>query len=437
MGAPPADPGLAGPVIGEGLVRLWLYGDQCPDGLGQGLASSCPERVHDLFEHHLLSIRRSPFQGQWRHLGEVSESLDGTDQKIWQWTLGRVQAFHGCDGVVAVVGGCGEEEALAVPFVLAPGETRVGSVHDKSGREVGNWSRELSRFSEWVSPGGRCVVLSCDCGRHAGTLKGGSFALAVLLAGARAVSEMGDYEPLSVMCTGSVAAGGALEQVSGVPAKRTLARRMRVDLFVSPGAGESCGDCLALPPGTPVERCLEFIGHRLDDLGAIDLDPRRAYERIQDLSEEIHRALVPLERASTRVERYAKVFSTTPDAPYSAEGVVLVHLLRGAIANHSGDPGKGRSCLEKAAATATDQRTPLRYVDAVSHSVVSLTDLGLLDDAERTARELCRWVDNELMGSASDRLRCRMISRGVLGGQPLLQKGLLDPSIARESLALL
>jgi len=70
--------------------------------------------------------------------------------------------------------------------------------------------------------------------------------------------------------------------------------------------------------------------------------------------------------------------------------------------------------------------------------VVSLTDRGCLEEAEAMGRELLQEVRELPPGvSTEDRVRCEMVAHGVLGGQPLLHKSLLDQTSATESLCLI
>lgn len=431
--------GLAPWLIGEAMTRLWLYDGQDLPELSRFLLGRCLPKFIRAFEN-FQRTKRMPGGPQinWPETTPKPPTGNSVEQRAWEWMVERIQAFRAAHGVIAVVqaGPRKSQEAIAIPFRIAPAESRPGEVRDQNGRTVGHWISELNRIQHVFPDGVPMVTLSCDCGSRANLLEGGSLALAILVACWRQYGDLCDYDGLELICTGSADVAEKLTEVDGIEAKRDLARRLGARMFVCPGGISSPGS-LAIPIGTLISGCSGIIWRGLENAGIGKLDVPQAHTLIGQLTKEVHDGLVPLSRASTRLERYESVFSANPDSTIAKEGTIFAQLLHGSIANHSAKPQEGRHWMEKAAKFAHKVGQHELYAHAVASSVVSLTDLGLLDQAEMAGRKLVKWIENKMVGPAPSLIMAEMEAKGALGGQPLLQKALIDPSLKAESLKLM
>lgn len=433
----PGDPGLAAPLIGEALTRLWLYEDRDTHGLRNLVPSICSSALRKtISEFVALTRHRRRDLSNWDEAKTIYKTQNAIERQAWEWLLERTRSYCEADGLIAVaqMRGSAIREAIALPFNLYRAETNPGVIRDQDGQALGNWIREIKRFKHFLADENTKIVIRAHSGSR--TLAGGSFALAILVATQKG-GDIADYNPLDVLCTGVIDAGGRLRAVDGLQAKHDLARRLGVRMFVAPGDGVEKPDSLFLPSATPLKECLTLIGTKIESEGIGGLDIHQAHSLIQDLTLEVHEGRIPLERASKRLLRYEAIFLDKPKSPIGKEGTLYAQLLHGAIANHSGDPMLGRRYTKNAAKLAHDFGHSELFVHALASTVVSMTDLGLLDEAEAAGRRLLRWVDQNMQGSALVKIKSRMVALGVLGGQPLLQKGIYDPHAAKESLQLL
>ncbi len=438
LASPPIDPGLSVPLIGEGLLRLWLYDQRCPTGLRDTVQHAAGPRLLDALDQRLSNVRHGPVSGDtWNDLADDPSLVDEWARAAWSYACQRAREYRNAHGIIALVGGASAAEAIALPFTLTGGEETPGTIRDADGREITQWTLAVGKLTGLVNGSTFRVVLRCHDGPRTRSLEGGSFALAVLAALQREKGIIADYDPLDVLFTGDLDAAGSLLNVSGIPAKTQLAQRLGISLFVYPGTIQKSPDRLAIPPGTPARECIDRIARHLDALGMDSLNARQANQRIRELKNEIHEGLLPLEQAVRRLDRYESVFHGEPGSEYANEGMIYAAMLRGAMANHGGDPETGRGHLHRAAQLAQQSKNPLVQMHSLGNMIVSLTDLGLLDEAENEARDLLKWVSTEFHGNTEEKIEARMVAAGVLGGQPLLQKALADPSLAAESLELL
>ena len=429
--------GLAPWLIGEAMTRHWLYDNQVDAEHSPFLHGRCSSRFIRLFEEYRRAKRLSDGQKiNWAETTPKPPTGNPVERKAWEWMVERIRAFRDAHGVIAVVrtGSRMPKEAIVLPFRIAPAEARPGTVRDQNGRTIGNWNAEIKRIQHLFPDGIPMVTVDCDCGTRADLLEGGSLALAIATACWKRDGFLCDYDGLEMICTGSANFAGKLTEVGGKEAKRNLARRLGARLFVCPGDISADSGTLAIPTGTLIADCRDMIRRKLEEVGVGKLDVFQAHTLVRQLTDEVHEGLVPLARALTRLERYEAVFSTEPASSLAEEGKIYALTLHGSIANHYGNPQQGRFWTQKAAVFAHKAGQHELYAHAMAGSVVSLTDLGLLDQAEKTGRALVKWIDKNMRASAISRLKAKMEAQGALGGQPLLQKALTESNLKAQSL---
>ena len=405
---------MASPLVGELVLRKWL----CSAGASEFEPAA--------FERFVSPALRAAFDVTATH-AEPHANADlehARDRAAWEFFVRRARRFLAADGVIALLVGRRGNEAVALPFRLLPHlprDTRARSLGDES---IAAWCNEIRALEQ-------------ECGEDFGfvvdaelpvSIEGGSFALAVVLARARARGEVAPFHPLKVIATGAFR-GGRLETVEGVRAKAALAKRMGA-IFVAPSVGT-----IALAPGLTPHEAVGAFGAELVARGFATPSPSQAYNALLALEGEVHDGRATLGDAERRLDRCTAIFDSEPSSPFAAEARLRGCVLRAAIANHAGDPARARAEVEQALAIAA--RNPCIYAKAVANKVVTLTDLGFITEAERTGRELLAWVKDEMAGDVREKLGCEMVASGALGGQSLLQGALRGESSASESRELL
>jgi hypothetical protein len=435
---PPPDQTIGEKVLGEALLRRWLYGNRCPDELMVPVRESCGPALWQIFESRMLRVRTTLNLPEKLSCDKAT-GLTVSERNSWRWLEERAGDYCDAHGMIAVARPDGKNEAIALPFLVFQGELRPGYVQDKHGNNIGQWTEEFCRIAHCFEQPPK-VVVDVLCGIRRDLLEGGSFALPILVAFAQRADPVLNLSPLDLLCTGGLDATGALAAVGSLEAKRGLAHRLNVRVFIYPGVPtEDSGNDLALPPGTSARDCLRTMEHAFADRGIGQMNEAHALNRVKALKRDVHTGAVPLEKAEPRLARCEQVFtaSKTPSSEFVQEGQFYAYLLRGSMANHSGNPIEGKACGEKARALAVSGNLdPMALAHAMAAAVVSLTDLGLLEEAEADGRSLLRHAET-MPGEVQVKLRARMTASGALGGQPLLHLALINPKHKDESLELL
>ncbi|MBI4028441.1 MAG: hypothetical protein HY360_25875 [Verrucomicrobia bacterium] len=436
LASPPTDPLLIAKLRGEGFVRCWLYPRHCPTALTASLRAKENKLLNARFKEHVLPLRRvnAPTESTRKH--EIPDMRFSTDaeQEAWRYMSRRIQDFLDCDGIFPLAIGNPAFAAVAVPFTLQPVEAETEKIRDRSGRILTEWSRLAAAMENdgHLDLGAKILV---DFGATQPEPEGGSLLLPLILAGeSRKGRVIGEYAPLDLLATGAIKYG-RLAEIDGFKEKSALARRLGVRVFAAPTVP-------FLNSGLSLPESLRRVAAEMERHGLFEMDLRKAVNRFQELERELSEGMLPLKEAEHRLRRYEKVFlhatRASRDREEAMEQLALAKYLHVAVANHSGDPVRARRYTAEAERLGYEIADPLKYVKKVADQVVMHTDAGDLDQAEALGRKLLQYAHRpDLQADVSQRNRCRMIACGLLGGQPLLQKSLFAPRLARESLALL
>jgi len=426
----PQESNLGALVTAEVYFRAWLYDGASREEMRAELAG-CQDPVIDrLFDGLLKAIRAQP---SWD--GEVHEVMpvQGRTRLILERLIARIRAFMRADGVIPVVTG-EKAEAIPIAFNFRVNESSDTTIRDVTGIPIPLWDEAFELAGDFCAQH-IGIQLQCSLRGIGRQLDGESFELPVMLALARKRGALPDYPVLSLMATGAIR-GDAVVAVAGIDAKTALARRMGVKLFVTPGVASN-DFVMGVPAGATIKGLLGSLENWLEraDLGR--LDTRTASVRLNCLGDEIHMGVVSVSDAATRLNRYEKILEQDTTSRTAAEGMIRVNVLKGALANHAGDPKAGIQATQVAASLAIRHRMPLLYVNAMANRIVSLTDIGQLAAAESEGRRLLDWVHHDFSGPAAEQLQAEMVACGVVGGQPLMQMALQGSESGPESLRLL
>jgi tetratricopeptide (TPR) repeat protein len=252
--------------------------------------------------------------------------------------------------------------------------------------------------------------------------------LPVLLAFSRWKGKMGDFNPLEFLATGAIRKGH-LRAVDSLDAKRRLAIKMGIKLFIAPALG-CMPNCLSIEPGSTVNECINKIRDTFNTQGYSKLTPDIALIHIKVLKEEIHGGNINFDECEDRLKLYEDIFQANiaSDKYYSVEGIILVNLIKGAMFNHRGNPSIGKKCNRKAAELAIKHKKNLLYIRASSSKIVSFADLCEFDEAEDEAENLLRYISRHPPENHEDRIRGERNACGAIGAQVYLQKALIAPS---------
>lgn len=430
-------PDLAGIILGEGLVRWWLYGERCPPELTNLARKHATPATYRAFQELAIPLRGGVVRAKGAADLEEYRPRHPCDQAAWRHLGRRIKGYLECDGIIPVTCGRQTDEAVALPFKVEKPSIADGlSICDLAGERIRNWERNARALAAVTGTRNLGVRLLVDLGRYVAELDGGSFALPMALAIQRRRGVLTITDSLGILATGALK-NGRLQSVSGLDAKFDLGRRLGARLLTGLGSTKGHG-ILPLHDGEPIAAVFEQIRHALKAHGLQSIDVPTAISLLGKLKDDIHDGMVNFdETALPRIALCEQACRADPKHPMAQEGLISAWLLRGSIANHSGNPELGHRLTNKAARAALKNRNPELYVKASASHVVSLNDMGLLNDAEAAGRGLLNWVARKFMGSAEERLRCQMIAHGVLGGQPLFQKSLCQPELAAESHALM
>lgn len=423
---PAMDPPLAAALRSELLLRVWLYTPERARKLRAEARGSASPALWAAFRREAL-----PTRARLEPVPRPGDAFAAPDDESWKQLRERVADFLQADGLVALVTGeeGRQEEAIALPFKLRPDDPAPGCIHDLAGRTAHRLTPGAGELPPALA--GLGVQLTCHLGEFAGRLEGRSYGLAVAVANAQRQGRLPAVRPLSLLATGTVA-GDSVRLVGGWQAKQRLARRLGVSLFVAPALPAADG-VLAVPPGCTVDEALRQVHDALLPLSVGGLTPRQTLDGLKALDFDVHMGRVGMDSARARLDQYESLLEKAPRDESYREGRARADVLAAAIANHSGAPDKARAQLE---ALAGDPSVPADiYCDLLARQVVSLTDLGLLGEAQALARHLLDKIEaNPWRLAIGERNRVRMIAHGAYGGQVLLHQALLGAATPDESL---
>ncbi len=412
----------AASVAGEVLLRRWLYRGSLPEclipvyqeRLNANLRSEFAKLVSD---DRIEELRKNPFPA------------DDDNHSSWIVLQRRIQRFLSADGIIPVVLGRNGVEAIPLPFRFRRHLPKESRVRDLAGRAVHCWCCTLDTLENECNED-LGFVINVVLLSQLRRLEDDSFALPIIVARARTCGRIPEFPPLRLLATG-VFKAGLLEKPKGIMPKALLAANMGA-LFAAPSTGD-----VKLPIGIQIRDLPAELEARLSPLDIVRLKPRQALRAIRVLEEEVSSGQVTLADAERRLDRYEKACPEECSTSFASEARLHALVLRGAIANHKGNPGEAHNWGEQAKAAAVALKHPRLYVDACAHNVVSLTDLGFLTEAEAAGRELLAWVKVEMQGGAGERTWAEMVASGVLGGQALLHRALSGAACDTESLGFL
>ena len=426
---PPVDPALNEPVAAELWLRRWLYVGDARERFAEAAKSVTPTGLADLLLRAFETTER--VQDLLHEVSQAQQSEVG-GSRLCAYLKQRLADFLRCNGLVALLAGHAGE-AVGVPFLLMRPATSLTPFRDKDGAVVSSWAEESPVL--WDVLRERLdVILLCSLGDAAARVEGRSFMLPVALAHAKLVGRCPDFPSRAVLASGALS-HNHITQIEGLDAKAELARKLGA-AFIAPECGPK-ERALTLHAGETYDDALQRAVVFLRDLRLTEMTAKQGAEGVLQLWEQVCAGTISLVEAESKLSQYEVFLDSAADDIWSSEGMTRALLLRGAIANHSGEAAEADRLLSEAAARCEGRGNPKAYVEAVAHRVVSLTDLGQYDQAEHHGRQLLRWVDTEFRGREPERAECRMIAYGTLGGQPLLFSALMDPSKGPESLDLL
>ena len=421
----PPQPRLKAAIFGEAIFRFWLFQDACDEEITKKLTAHLPD--------HCLS--RITALARHKTSAPLPENMEyGTPTHEFatsrHFFYERANAMLRCDGMIPVVIGQ-SSQALPIPFMLQPGENQETHFRDAAGFPLPKWNALVQDILTEHQCGIRLLIRT---GPRAADLCGGSCALPVLLALARRDGRIGSYHPLHVLATG-VVFNGHIQPTGGIEAKRILAERMGCKMFAAPG--QDTGDhTVNLSIGLHVHQALEHINTRLLQLGISMIPSDAVGPCLQELIRGVHHSSITLSHAEKRLEHIEHAISAMKKGPIATEQHIKAELLRGTMCNYNGDPQSGKKHIEKALQAAESEALWLPYVNAVANQVVSLTDLGFLDQAKEMGLALINKVNHIGWSGAHDRLLAAKTAYGATGGQPLYQLALKNRDKDTERLSL-
>lgn len=406
-------------TLGEALFRCWLYQAMPHEELAQQLRAASPE-IH-------AHCSRPP-RGQARPPASLSEK----DLPVWELALTRWRTFQAADGLIAIVPAVAEPpEALAIPFRLLSGDELPHRVCDLSDARLTQWEVVADELAGIMSER-YAIRVECHLGSLAAQFEGGSFALPVWLSWACREGRLPKFDPHQVFATGAIT-DGRIEAINGVAAKGVLAQRLGRKLFIAPGHVDAGESMLALRPGLALRECLGAVSSALLRQGLAPATAIRLLEEVKQLSECVHNGTILLSIADRQLKHLKDAAMRLPVADrFRADCLQKIDILQSAIDNH-----EGRASIHSDV-KVHEIKPPVEQVHARAREVVTLTDLGRLEEAAALGEELLSWSQSELPCDATDRQRCQMVAAGVLGGQALLARAVRgDDGCAGRSLELL
>lgn len=414
---------------GELLCRWWLYRGECPACITDGLQFVDPDLVAFVRDQVLPVRDKANEESVFHNRRATGAEITAAETFFTQ----RVMAFRKAHGIIPVVD-ARQEQAFPVPFEIRPDEYVQHSITDSRGNVIEAWEHEAAGL--WAVLGKHRVAVTMDLGESASTLRltGGSFALPVGLA-IQHRYESG-FAPMEVLATGAVVAG-CLKAVEGCEAKGRLARKMGARVWFFPGTWAGQGDsntrAVSLEEGL-LSRAFGRVKEVLAEAGFAELTVPGARNLLNRLRQWSASGGCPLEYAISQTSRCIEVLSQNITRLLETELLnARIHLA--SLYNHEGRADEAQRILESLRAEMGPGSSQLCKI--LPNEVVSLCDLGRLDDSEmlgRKAHELASNLEDPAMA-----VELRIQSAGALGGDALLHKALRlnDSELAKESLGLL
>ena len=420
-------------VSGEMLFRRWLYHEgDCPECV-RAAVERAPALLQAFVLEELLPAKRFNTEEELlSRRGAGSEKPCGAEH----WMSVRILTFRQAEGIVAVVQ---NDEAYPVPFRVEAPSRNESCFRDSGGGPVVEWEREAEAVWQVIERYSVIIDLNLEATAGAVALKGGSFALPLLIA--TRYDNQRFYDPLSILVTGALR-NGCVVPVESVGAKLDLARRMGVRLFAAPSPGFTSGESgmhiLGIPPGTRWQEAVEQLIGALQKAGLCSLNVPLARRGIAMLT----RGTATGRISNTQARAQCEVLLTFLRAnfqPVLASSIYHGELLLASIDNHEGFPERAMDRLQSLIRERRPGIPQHELLSTMTHLIVSLCDSGRLEESESLGRLLVQDVDAEFPEETDKGLEMRARVYGAAGGQGMLQLALrtANDSMARESLQLL
>ena len=409
-------------VEAELLCRLWLYGRNAAGSVLNALRLHAGAEVSGAVKHLAPDFKREDFPTVLA-LGAL---LGGGASETLQKFHKRKAAFENAHGMVPVVNAAGE--AFPVPFRLEPERSLQSAlmVLDGANRRIPAWESEAEGLSASLGNKGWRVNVSCIQPEGKEVLVGGSFALPVWLAFClmhRGVSA------LDWLASGAIGEG-RLKAVDSLAAKRELARKLGVRLWLSVGEGPGVSGRPCFSPGMPLGEARGSFEESLETHGIVPLSEASILAQTVSLSAQVERKTVDYGHARARALRWRDWLAGEGKKERPAYLKTLV--LLAAMDNHSGHASRADGWFREIQQGCW-KHSALDRFRAINQFVVSLADRMLLEESERVARDLVDEVELATFGEEEEYLLAKIGAVGALGGEPLLWGALKDPAKAQEA----
>jgi hypothetical protein len=343
-------------VLGELLCRRWLYrGEEVP-AVNTAIEKLIPPALRPAYDELSLTPREK-LAAQRELFRSPRFDNDSFEQKAWRYLTERIDFCLDCDGFIPVAIA---DSAIALPFKVR-NDLAARQIFGRDGKPVAGWIAETDRL--WQSLGRSFAVqLGCSLGEQADrqVLRGGSFALPILLALARG----NEFPALDVLATGAVAAS-ALQKVGSVDKKYELARRLGARLFVAPegSRSEALPDTLILPLNEPIQDCLAKIWTEIRSRGIATTSDPRARALVRSVCSET------MGRRDRSECDFTEVIADLSEGLVGrtqqleqANGWIEAHRQDGGLLWVTGDPGAGKSAFMASIARDLSSRPNLFVV---------------------------------------------------------------------------
>jgi tetratricopeptide (TPR) repeat protein len=421
---PPPQQRIQSAILGESLFRFWLFRDTCDSQIADTLPGKLPRSCVDEIARLAANKKTVPLPDIPEHWRQTNELVS-----VWRYFHERANAMQACDGIIPVAIGQ-SNQALPIPFVIQFGEQHTTCVRDAAGISLPEWNVLVEEILNEHHCGIRLLI---RIGSRAEQLCGGSCALPILIALAQHSGDIGKCHPLDILATG-VVSNGHIQPTGSLEAKQALARRMGCTLFAAPGP-QPADNTINLPVNTPVHRAIQGINNKLQTLGVTTIPSNAVAACLQDLIRDVHYSSIPLSHAEKRLAHIEHSIAAMAPGAVATEQNIKANLLHGTICNYHGNPQAGKKYIAKALETAETEALWMPYVNAVANQIVSLTDLGHLDDARAMGLALIDKINQIGWSGAHDRLAAAKTAYGVTGGQPLYQTALKNNDKDAERLS--
>jgi WD40 repeat protein len=270
------------PFHAEFFLRLWLYKDECPEGIKSTTNQlAVSQEFHSVFRQKAVAIRIPPGDSEPNYSEALSATtLKGYDRGVWDALKTRLIQFLECDGIFPLVTR-GAGEAAIIPFRFTRAPHRRHRVYDEK-REIEEWTGVLQTLSDSVDFEVGVEIageIPRELIENANEI-GGSLGLSLILARERRRGvQIGWYWPLDLLATGAFHAG-KLCKVSHVASKRAAGQRLNARLTVWPDDTEDDvvenHGFVTLRTNQSASQCVEALSTRVREKHLDRLDFHRA-----------------------------------------------------------------------------------------------------------------------------------------------------------------